>query len=235
MNISLIGCAAAVLLTACARGPQAPAPVAGPLDPSRLVARTDSFTILIGGQPRGGMRGELARDGDGWRYTETSSLPPMMQQETVVRFGATGEMRSLQQSGSMGGRPMRIQLRYTDGRVVGEALTPSAPKPVLSDTTVPKDAIDDNALQAVVSAMRFDRFETIRVSVYSSGRASLSPAVYTRQGVDTVEFGGQQVAAWRVLEETQGQRSVLHVATTAPYLLLGRTVQGSPFALRRER
>lgn len=227
--------AAALVVTACAKGAQAPTPEVGPLDPSRLVARTDSFTILIGGQPRGGMRGELVRDGDGWRYTETSWLPPMLQQETVVRFGARGEMRSLQQSGSMGGRPMRIQLRYTDGRVVGEAVTPSAPKPVLSDTTVPKDAIDDNAIQAVVSALRFDRFETIRVSVYSSGRASLSPAVYTRQGVDTVEFGGQKVAAWRVLEETQGQRSVLHVTTSAPYLLLGRSVQGSPFALRRER
>ncbi|HUF29140.1 MAG TPA: pitrilysin family protein, partial [Gemmatimonadaceae bacterium] len=86
-----------------------------PLDVSRLAARTDSFTILVQGNPFGYQKSTLEKTADGFRLVEESQIGPVLQQNTVVTMSATGEVRSVSQTGKVQGQDTKIDVTVANG------------------------------------------------------------------------------------------------------------------------
>jgi len=80
-----------------------------------------------------------------------------VQQTTTLTFSAALEMQEVHQTGSQGGQQAKIDISYAGGRAKGKATTPSqtGPKTIDIDAEMPKGAVDDNALQGLMAAMKW--------------------------------------------------------------------------------
>jgi hypothetical protein len=125
-----------------------------PLDLSRLVARRDSFAVLVQGNQIGFLRSVLERGAEGFTYTETSSIGGLVDQTTTVVLDPSGAMKSVRQAGTVQGQPASIELDYGDGRVRGKASTVGADgaKSVSIDTTVAPGTVAANVIPGILPA-----------------------------------------------------------------------------------
>lgn len=87
---------------------------AGPLDldMTRLVARSDSFVVMVQRNAMGFQRTALEKNADGYSYTETTQIGPIVNQTTTVTFGENIDARQVTQRGSMQGQELKTDLAY---------------------------------------------------------------------------------------------------------------------------
>src|SRR5580765_3546541 len=130
----------------------APLAAQSPVNLAALVPRTDSFVVMIQGNPLGFQRTTIERTETGLRMIDDVQIGPIMTQHTEVEFGGDGAMRSTKQTGQVRGQNTSIEIAYHDGRAKGSATTPSTTGLVTTaiDTTVAAGAIDDNLLTTVL-------------------------------------------------------------------------------------
>ena len=129
-----------------------PAAAQGPIDFSRLRPATDSFVVLVQGQPVGYELITLEKVEGGFLVTDDTNLMPRLQQRTEVAIGATGAMTSVRQRGTIMGKEMAIDVAYADGKAKGSATVPGpdgamTAKDVAAD--VPANAIDSERAASV--------------------------------------------------------------------------------------
>lgn len=199
---------------------------AGPrpaLDRAQLVARTDSFRIMVQGNPFGSDVKSLTVDGDSLTYRESTSLGPIQQQSTVVLEAADLTMRRTDQTGTVQGQPAEVHLVYAAGRVRGQAQTPQptgTPKTIQVDTTVASDVVDDNALSLVVPALPLAEGASFTLSVFSSGEGVPKTMTVKVAGTDSVTVPAGAFSAYRV-EIAGGQLPiVMYVSRGTPRRLV---------------
>lgn len=171
------------------------------LDRARMAAASDSFAVLVQGQNFGYQVSSLERDGDGWVYRERSQLATVIQQTTEVRFGADLAMRSVTQSGRYQGAELKLDIRYANGRVRGEGVTPGAAgmQPVnYTDVEVPAGTIDDNAVQGLLPFFKWAPGVTVNVSVFASGKGVVGVSTYQVMGEETITIPLGTVETYRV-------------------------------------
>ena len=171
------------------------------IDRARIAAASDSFAVLVQGQNFGYQVSSLERDGDGWVYRERSQLATVIQQTTEVRFGADLAMRAVTQSGRYQGAELKLDVRYANGRVRGEGVTPGAAgmQPVnYTDVEVPAGTIDDNAVQGLLPYFKWAPGVTVNISVFASGKGVVGVSTYQVMGEETITIPMGTVETYRV-------------------------------------
>jgi zinc protease len=209
-----------------------PKVVALDLDLSMLVPRRDSFSISLQNNPIGWQRGLLDKTADGFRYTEDTHIATFVNQTTVLEMDATGRMKSVKQTGKVQGQDAMVDVVYDGGRAKGTATTPDPQtrqiKKVTIDTVVAEGTIDDNAVQALLPALKWKAGAKWTINVLSAGQAEIKPWTLAVSGTESVTVGGRPVEAYRT--ELTGPPAPLTfwVSTAAPHLLLKIAIAGAP-------
>jgi hypothetical protein len=226
---------AAVAAAATSSAAQARGAAGFQIDAQRLAARADSFEVRVAGRPVGWQTARVVPTGTGVRYEETTSVGPTIQR-TVVELDSAGAVRSVAQQGSANGAEMRIGLRYGGGRVSGHAQTPlSGGKEVAIDRELAAGTVDDNALQAMLPALRWSPGAQWVFPVFSSGKGTVSEQTLRVTGVETVAVPAGELSAYRA-ELSGGERPVVFwVSAQAPHHLVRITMPGSPIEFVRVR
>ncbi|MGH7717770.1 MAG: DUF3108 domain-containing protein, partial [Gemmatimonadaceae bacterium] len=208
---------------------------AADLDASKLVARTDSFTILVQGNPMGWQRATLEKTAGGYRYVEDAQIGPILRQTTELTFTDDLEMRQVKQTGKVQGQDTNIDVTYAGGRAKGSAVTPSPAgiQPVTVDAEVPAGVLDGNAIAALLPAFRWAPNAKFTIPVFSSGRGQLREVTLTVAGKDSVTVPAGTLEVYRV-DLTGGEQPATFFITTAEPWRVARIVfAGAPIEIVR--
>jgi zinc protease len=203
----------------------------------KLVARSDSFVVMVQGNPFGFQKARLEKSGAGWKYSEEVSLGPMGGQKTDVTFDADLTPGTVSQNGTQMGQATKIEVSYAGGRAKGSATTPSqtGPKTVQVDAEVAKGTIDDNMLAAILPTFRWAAGAKFSVPVFQSGKGTSTVVTLTVAGEETVAVPVGSIPAWKV--EVAGTEApvVFYIEKAAPNRLVKIAIVGAPVEMRLAR
>ena len=209
--------------------PQAAALV---LDPSALVARRDSFTVSFQGNPLGFQTAAMEPTPEGFRYTEQVNVGAFVSQTTTLELDKAGGMRSVKQSGRVQGQDVSVDVQYRGGRATGTATTPDPTsgqiKSVTIDTTLSPGTIDDNAIQALVPALRWSPSAKWTFNVLSAGQNTIKAWTLAVTATEPVTVAGQSVPTFRTELTGGASPLILWVTALAPHRLVKIGVSGQP-------
>jgi hypothetical protein len=208
-----------------------PAAAQGPIDFSRLRPATDSFVVLVQGQPVGYELITLERVEGGFRIIDDTNLMPRMKQRTEVAMGADGAMTSVKQRGTVMGKEMSIDVAYAGGKATGSAVVPGpdgamATKDVAAD--VPANAIDDNVLLPLLPGVAWRPGLVVTVPVFASGRNALHQVTLTVVGTERLQVPAGEFDAYKVTVDGLTQGMTLYINTTVPRRVLKAAPVGVP-------
>ena len=231
---------APVRLVSVDGSPIAPADLAAhaaalPIDASKLVARRDSFTVMLQGRPFGFQRGVLETTADGLRYTEETSIPAAgVQQTTTLLMNANGEMRQVTQSGKAQGQDSRIDIAYSGGRVKGSATTPGqgGAKTIAVDTTVAAGTIDDNAVAALLPGLPWAAGAKWTAPVFASGQGASTQMTLAVTGEESVTVPAGTFAVYRAELSGGPQPVTFYVTKASPFRLVKVAIAGTPIEMQ---
>jgi zinc protease len=196
----------------------------------RLVARTDSFTIFVQGNPLGWQTSKVEKAGNVWTYSERVQIAAFLQQTTDVTFTDKLEMRSVHQAGKQGPQEGKIDVTYAGGRAKGLAISPSpgGPKTVNVDADVPPGAIDDNLIAFILPALKWASGAKFPVVVFQSGKGSATTLTIAVAGEESIKVPAGTFTAWKA-EVTGGDSPVtVWVEKDGAHRLLKIALAGQP-------
>ena len=208
----------------------APLAAQSPINIAALIPRTDSFVVMVQGNPLGFQRTTVERTETGLRMIDDVQIGPIMTQHTEVDFAPDGAMRSTKQTGQVRGQTTSIDIAYHDGRAKGTATTPSKAGLVTTpiDTTVVPGAIDDNLLTALLPALDWSPSATITLPVFLSGRGYVQPVTLAVKGTEQLTVPAGTFEVYRI-ELSGGQAPVaIFVTTDAMHRLVKIAPRGAP-------
>ena len=212
-----------------------PRPTALDLDLTTLVPRRDSFAIIGQGVELGWLRGVLERSDSGFRYVEDTRIANFVNQTTTLELDPKAAMRSVKQSGVVQGFQASIDLTYTGNRARGKASVPTQQgiNNITIDTTIAPGTLDDNAIQALLPAIRWKPDGKWTFAVLSAGQGEIRTVTLSVTGTETVNLGGQAVECYRA--EAVGLLTPVNflVTTAAPHRLMKILVSGTPIEMVR--
>lgn len=208
-------------------------PKASPLavDPAQLVSRSDSFRVLVQGNPFGTQVSTLVADSG--LYREETNIGGFVQQSTRVLFNPDWTVREVHQAGTIQGTALKTDLVYADGRVKGTAMAPqpnAPPKSLTIDTTVVAGTIDDNALTVLTPALPLEAGKTFNVHMFVSGQGTAVPVTIKVNAPESVTVPAGTFEAYRI-DVTGSQPLTFWVTTAAPRRLVKLAPTGSPLVL----
>jgi hypothetical protein len=218
--------AVALLLAASASGAQS----SSPINFAALVARTDSFVVMVQGNALGFQRTSLERTENGFRIVDDVQIGPIMSQHTEVELGADGTLRSTRQTGQVRGQNTAIGILYHDGRAKGSATTPSLTGMVTTsiDTTVAAGAIDDNLITALLPGFDWTPTASFVIPVFLSGKGYGQSLTLAAKGAEKLTVPAGTFDVYRI-ELSGGQAPVaMFVTIEKPHRLVKIAPQGAP-------
>jgi hypothetical protein len=195
-----------------------------------LAARTDSFVVMVQGNPMGFQRTTIEKSETGFRVVDDVQIGPIMTQHTEVELAADGTLRSTRQTGQVRGQQTSIDISYANGRAKGTATTPTIAgvQTTAIDTTVAAGAIDDNLITALLPAIAWAPNATHTLPVFLSGKGHVQPITLTVKATESLTVPAGTFEVYRV-EMSGGQAAVaMYVTTTAPHRLVKIAPQGAP-------
>jgi zinc protease len=209
------------------------------LDLTQLVARRDSFTVLFQGQSLGFQSGALEVTPTGFRYTEQVVLGPVVSQTTVLDMDRSGAPLAVTQTGKVQGQEVSIDVKYQNGRAVGSARTPAPPtgqlKTVVIDTALAPGTVDDNAIQALLPALRWAPNARWTFNVMSAGQGEIKAWTLAVAATETIAVGSDSVTAYRAELSGGSTPLTLWVTTQRPHQLVKIGIAGQPIEFVRVR
>jgi hypothetical protein len=149
-------------------------------DTLQVVARRDSFRVVIQGSEVGSQVVELALRGDSLVLQERTVIPflDMTQETRVVMDARSMAPWSVAQSGRLGTQEAETQVAVRDGWARGHARTPQPggePRVTTVDTVFPAGAIDVNQVRVVVPLLPLVEGTDLVLDVFNPADASLRP------------------------------------------------------------
>ena len=205
------------------------------IDAAKLVPASDSFTVLVQGQPFGYQASSLVRSDDGWTYTERSQLATIIQQTTTVTFGADLAMRRTEQSGRIQGQEMGVRITYAAGKASGEGQVPGAQgmEPVrFADVAVPAGTIDENLASVFLPYLAWGPDARHTLNVLTS-KGAVQPRTYAVSGEEPVTIAGAAVPAFKVSVSGGEAPAVIWIEKAAPHRVLKIGPVGQPIEFVR--
>ncbi len=208
------------------------------IDRNALEAGTDSFTVLVQGQPFGYQFMALTRTLDGWEFYERSSLGPIIQQTTTVRFSPALDMWSTEQRGRFQGSELRLDVQYAEGKARGEGITPGngAMQNVrFANVTIPEGTIDDNLLVGLLPYFNWTLGATIPVSVFASGKGVVESRTFRVVTEEEITLPLGTFTAYRVAYEGGEAPGTYWIEVAAPHRVLKFGPKAVPLEFVRAR
>ncbi len=203
-----------------------------PVDLSLMVARSDSFAILIQGMPLGGQRITLERSDTGFRYRDRMSIAGILSQQTEVVLDATGRATTVTQTGEVQGQPTAVDVTYANGRARGSATTmdpASGLKTVTVDTTVSEAAIDDNTLLAFFPSLPWAAGARWTFPVFNAGQESEMTLTLSVTGTEAVTIPAGTFDAFRADLTGGPSPFTFWISVAQPHRILKVALAGQPF------
>ena len=208
------------------------------IDPARLVPAADSFAILVQGNEFGFQTTQLAREGDGWVYTERAQIASFVQQNAEVRFGADLALRGLLQSGQIQGQPVKLSVTVANGKASGEGNTPGPQgmTPVkYADVAIPAGIVEESLASVIMPLFTWGpkAKHTFAVFEASEGTVQSRTLEVVGEGTVTLRSGGDPIAAYQV-QSTGGQApGTFWIEKAAPHRVLKFGPVGQPLEFVR--
>jgi zinc protease len=202
-------------------------------DASKLVARRDSFALLVQGNPFGSMTTALEKTATGWRYTENTVLGPVGRTQSEVSFDAALVMTSAKGTGTMQGQALNTDVSYAGGKATGSASAPGAGgiKTTTVDAAVAPGTIDDDMLTALLPTFGWSPTARHTVSLFDASKNTSMAATLAVTGSEQVTVPAGTFAAYKVsLTGTEAPRT-MWITTAAPHRLLKVAIAGAPVEL----
>jgi len=202
----------------------------GAINFGALAPRTDSFVVMIQGNPLGFQRTSVERTEGGLRVVDDVQIGPIMTQHTEVEMGLDGTLRSTKQTGVVRGQNTNIEISYHDGRAKGSATTPTLAGLVTTaiDTTVGAGVIDDNLITALLPALDWSETASFTLPVFLSGKGYVQPLTLAVRRTEKLTVPAGTFDVYRV-EMSGGQAPVAMFVTTDPsHRLVKVAPQGAP-------
>ena len=201
-----------------------------PINFSNLVPRTDSFIVMVQGNPLGFQRTSVERTEGGFRMIDDVKIGPIMTQHTEVEIGADGSLRSTRQTGQVRGQSTSIEITYHDGRAKGSASTPSLTGLTTTtiDTMVANGVIDDNLITALLPALDWTPTASFTIPVFLSGKGYVQSVTLAVKATEKLTVPAGTFDVYRV-ELSGGQAPVaMFVTTDETHRLIKIAPQGAP-------
>ena len=195
-----------------------------------LVARTDSFVVMVQGNPLGFQRTSLERTENGFRVVDDVQIGPIMSQHTEIEFGPDGALRWTKQTGQVRGQNTAIDITYHEGRAKGSATTPSMTGLVTTaiDTAVAQGVIDDNLITALLPAFDWSPTASFVVPVFLSGKGYAQSLTLAAKGAEKMTVPAGTFDVYRI-ELSGGQAPVaMFLTTEKPHRLVKIAPIGAP-------
>lgn len=208
------------------------------LDAGSLRASSDSFTVLVQGNPFGYQVTSLERSAQGWIFQERSVLGPIIQQQTLVEFSATMAMLRTEQSGRFQGSDLRLNVRYINGKASGDGLTPGQAgmqEVKYADVTVPDGTVDDNLLVGLLPFFKWQAGASIDVGVFATGRGVVERRTFRVEGEEVVSVPLGTFGAFRVSYTGGESPGTYWIEAAAPHRVLKFGPAGVPLEFVRVR
>lgn len=207
-------------------------------DLSQLRAGTDSFTMLVQGNPFGSLTHsyEMGTSTDG-RATLTVStslaLGPMGQQNsTLVLDAETLAPVSYQASGAMQGIQSNTDVQYAGDQVRGNTAFPDPQtrqlKEVTIDRTLEPNTLNSDLFQVVGGAFPLDAGASLTLSTYDPSQDELGSTTLSVEDGGSVTVGAGTFDTWKVTAE--GGPAVLEywISKDSPRHLVQFAIVGQP-------
>lgn len=201
-----------------------------PVNFTALTARTDSFVVMVQGNPLGFQRTVIERTENGFRVVDDVQIGTIMTQHTEVELAGDGALRSTRQKGQVRGQNTSIDITYYDGRARGSATAPSVAGVVTTtiDTTVASGAIDDNLITALMPALDWSAGASFTLPVFLSGKGYTQSLSLTVKGTEKLTVPAGTFEVYRV-DLSGGQAPVaMYVTVDAPRRLVKIAPLGAP-------
>jgi hypothetical protein len=207
------------------------------VNPSRVVARKDSFQIVVQGTPMGVQVSELTRAGDSLVFTEMTAVPAMgvRQSTTLVLSAASLDIRSLDQTMQMGPLNPESHLVFDleRGAVVGRVEAPDPQTGSISgvdiDQPITEGLLLSDALRVVIPTLDLSEGAAFQVRLLdtSDGGVKIVSVEVTGTSEVTVPLG--TFSAYRI-ELTGLQGGVVFYLSRADNRLIKVEPIGQPVA-----
>jgi zinc protease len=200
------------------------------LDPNQIVARRDSFVVMIQGKPLGWQVAAITRQGDSVRYREETQIGTLIQQTTEVQMTAGAEMVETHQTGKARGQDTRIDLKYSGGRVKGDAVVagPKGPQSFTVDTTVPAGVLDDNSIQGLLPAFPWAPKAKWTLEVFGSGENRVKTLQLSVLGTEQVTVPAGTFEVYRAQLSGADQAVNFLITTALPHRIVKIQIVGAP-------
>lgn len=207
-----------------------PRTAALPVDVSRLVAGTDSFTVLVQGRPLGFQTNTLAKTATGFSYRTNVSIGPIIQQSVEVAFANDLTPLSVKGSGKMQGQDLSVDVTYANRRAKGTGVAPSATgmKTVSIDTTLAAGVLDDNMISALVPSLRWVPDAKYTVSVFDASTGTFKQLSLQATAAESVTVPAGTFPTLRVEMTGLEQPMTMYVTSAAPHRIVKMTLAGQP-------
>jgi len=201
-----------------------------PINFGTLVARRDSFVVLVQGNVLGFHRTVVERTETGFRVVDDVEISPVMSQRTEVELLADGTLRSTRQAGRVRGHDTRIDVTYADGRAKGSATIPTVAgaHTITIDTTVAAGAIDDNLITALLSAFAWTPTAEFTIPVFLSGKGEMQAVTLAVKATESITVPAGMFEVYRVQLAGGPAPVAMYVTTAAPHRLIKVAPQGTP-------
>jgi hypothetical protein len=104
----------------------------------------------------------------------------------------------------------------------------SGPTSFTVDTTVPAGILDDNAVQAVLPALKWAPNVQWAIPVFASGQNRVRSLTLTVRAIGTVNIPAGSFQAYMAELEGDDQKVTFYVSVDSPHRLLRLTISGTP-------
>jgi predicted Zn-dependent peptidase len=212
-----------------------PAVTAIAFDPSHIVARRDSFQVVVQGQVFGSRVLTVEEVGDTLVVSDVMAIPMAgMQQEGVIRMNPTTfAVYSVEQTGQMQGQPSNIHMTYDGLHVTGTATTPSptgTATEVTVDTMLAEGTVDGEALEILYPALPLAEGASFTFNVFDPSEGVVKTTTVKVAGVQEITVPAGTFSAFKLEIQTGDVGLVAYVSQDAPRKTLRLEIVGQPIA-----
>ena len=201
-----------------------------PVDLTKLVARTDSFTVMVQGNPQGYQTQALAKTATGYSYSEATRIGTFLRQDVAVTFGADLTPLSVKGSGAIANNPMSVEVTFANGRAKGSSSTPgpTGMKAVTIDTTLAPGVLEGDMVAIVVPALNWSPTAKFNVTSFDASAGTTTQLALAVAGTESVTVPAGTFQAYRVVITGAPQPQTVFVSTTSPHRVLKISLTGQP-------
>ena len=212
-----------------------PTTVALDVNPERIVARRDSFQVVLQGNVVGSRVSELSQSGDSVVLHETTSVPlaGLTSATTVVLHRASLEVRSVDETLQMGPLSGEVHVTFDGQRVTGGGSVPDPQAGGMKDIRIDEPMVEGltevAALQVLLPTMDLAEGATFTVMLLTAMDGTIVPVTIKVAAVEEVTVPAGTFSAFRV--EITGPEVPTHLYLSTEGLRVLKIVPvGQPIA-----